>query len=332
MTRREEIRAIHKRRHRLFYKWLGVLAIISACIFIGAMLFNIGAMLFDDEDHNDYRLNFATEVMGVLASIGFTVLIIDRWYAHRERENLKRRLVREARSRSNDIAISAVEWLRDEGWLMGNDGLLQEADLSEANLKRAYLGGANLQEADLTGANLQEASLGTTHLQGANLRKSNLQGVDLTGAKLQGANLSWAKLQGADLTRAKLQRVNLTGAKLQGAVLSWAKLQEANLFGANLQEANLFGVNLQRANLLGVNLQRANLSGANLSGVCLLEADLNGTKLERTILPDAEIFDTRMDMERFTNPKHSEFATTHAKINNIRKNKGMERDDEGESR
>ena len=285
-TRQEEIRAIHKRRHKLFYKWLGILVIIPASIFLAsAIFFNIGAMFFDDDDHDDYRLNFGTEMMGVAASIVITSFIIDRLQANRDKErqiqDLKDRLVREAGSRSNDIAIFAVEQLQDKGWLRGiGDNLLQGARLRSANL------------------------------QGVDLRRANLQGVDLTGANLQEADLAGANLQEADLTRANLQRAYLFGALLPGAILTDAYLRGANLFAAYLP-----GADLTNANLHGVDLAMAKLQGANLTKANLQDAG----SLHEVTLPDGNKYTDNIDIKKFTDPTHPEFAETLEKVNEIRR-------------
>ena len=286
MTRQEEIRAIHKRRSRLSYKWFGILVVIPASIFFAsAIFFNIGAMFFDDEDHDDYRLNFGTEMMGVAASIVITSFIIDRLQTNRDRErqtqDLRERLVREAGSRSNHIAISAVEQLQDKGWLRigASDGLLQGARLRNANLQGANLYMADLREANLTGANLREAYL--------------------RGAFLQGAYLIEADLQRADLIMGYLNGANLNGAFLQGAYLIEAFLQGADLTAANLRGADLTGAFLQGANLTAANLRGANLTDANLQGVTL---------------PDGNRYTDNMDIEKFTDPTHPEFAETLEKI------------------
>ena len=340
MNRQEEIRAIHKRRHKLFYKWLGILVIIPAIIFsTSAIFFNIGAMFFGDEAHDDYRLNFGTEMMGVAASIGIAVLFIDRLYANRDRErqtqDLKERLVREAGSRSNDKAISAVEQLRDKGWLEGDDGLLKGANLFHANLKKVDLFRANLQGVNLVGANLQEAELDEAnlkkaHLDGAKLKKASL-GADLQEADLSEANLKGAFLTNADLRNAKLFWTNLQDARLRGADLQGAVLMQANLRGAKLIGADLRGARLILGNLQKANLQDADLQGTILGAVYLQGANLNGANLEGTMLPDATIAHAGMDMERFTNPKHPEFAATLAKINDIRKDIGIGLDNQGKS-
>lgn len=58
---------------------------------------------------------FWAEGLGIV----ITVLLIERVQAWRNREEYKKQLVRQARSRSNDIAISAVDELRGNGWLVG---------------------------------------------------------------------------------------------------------------------------------------------------------------------------------------------------------------------
>jgi uncharacterized protein YjbI with pentapeptide repeats len=139
-------------------------------------------------------------------------------------------------------------------------GVKAGADLSRANLSRAYLSGANLSRADLSRA----------YLSGADLSRANLSGADLSGADLSRANLSRAYLSGANLSRADLSRAYLSGANLSRADLSGADLSRANLSRAYLSGADLSGADLSRANLSraylsGANLSRANLSGADLS-------------------------------------------------------------------
>ncbi len=91
----------------------------------------------------------------------------------------------------HDILTAHEKWLESEG----KEG--ERADLSGANLQKAYLGEANLQEADLREANLFKANLQKADLREANLFKANLQKAYLFKANVQGA-----KLQGADLREA----------------------------------------------------------------------------------------------------------------------------------
>ena len=83
-------------------------------------------------------------------------------------------------------------------WIAGfPDG--KRADLSEANLSKAYLSGANLSRANLLRADLSKAYLSGANLSGANLLRADLRGAYLSGADLRGANLSGANLSGANL-------------------------------------------------------------------------------------------------------------------------------------
>ena len=83
-------------------------------------------------------------------------------------------------------------------WIAGfPDG--KRADLSEANLSKAYLSGANLSRANLLRADLSKAYLSGANLSGANLLRADLSEAYLSGADLRGANLSGANLSGANL-------------------------------------------------------------------------------------------------------------------------------------
>ena len=78
-------------------------------------------------------------------------------------------------------------------WLQTDGKQGQRANLTRADLRRAFLTGADLRGANLWGADLRRADL-----TGAVLRGAFLTGADLTRANLWGAFLA-----GADLTDAK---------------------------------------------------------------------------------------------------------------------------------
>ena len=302
-------------QHKMFFTGVAVAVSILTFVFILVFFVWHGFSLFAK---TDYETNLYTEVFGVFLSVLISVVIVGGWTEWRARQQLKARLTREAGSRSNDIAISAVEWLREKQWLVGERGLLVRANLSQANLQGADLSNANLRGANLNNANLREVTLdkvelqdatlcdadirgayswdanlqGATmwnvKLQGARLGNANLQNASLDCARLEHAQLLAVNLQGATLYRANLQRADLRKAMLQEAYLGLADLQEANLWEANLQEADLF-----EASLRGVNMQNAILTGANLWKAELLEsvlgdADLQGANLRNANLQEAQ--------------------------------------------
>lgn len=139
----------------------------------------------------------------------------------------KKALIAQMGSKDNEQALTAVEALREKGWL--TDGSLEGANLSGANLR-----GADLFWADLEGANLSGANLIRTNLFNANLKNADLFAANLSVADLEGAIVTEADLGEANLFRADLFRADLDGANLDGA-----NLQSANLTGADLGEANL---------------------------------------------------------------------------------------------
>ena len=330
-ARREEIRATH-RKYRLFYELLGGAVLLSIGVAIGAGFFGLG--------NRDYHMNLFTEGMGIVV----TVIIINRWYEHRSNENLKRRLLQQVREGSTDVASNALSWLRSEGWLEGNSGLLQGKDLSGANLQAANLRNVNLKDATLDGANLERADLRNAELHRANLAN---------GVNLEGANLSSTELQEANLTGTNLKRALLVGANLKGAKLFFANMQNANLSRINLERAKLFNVNLQDVDLQmadlrntilrAVNLQNANLLGVYLEGAQIkfdkLETNLYvgdkppdnesipakkivypPTILEGAVLPDWTNYKENVDLKRFTDPEDPKFETTLETIKLLRSN------------
>lgn len=235
-TRNEEIRDIHK-QYADFYRLGGNLLLVVVGVAIGAALFSGENPLY--EDLTGYFTNLYTEAI----SVGLTILVLNNLQARRDKRNreeeIKEQLIREAGSRSHDTAIRAVDVMRKRGWLQGDDGILQSADLSYANLEDVSLYRANLQSVRLSRANLQGAYLWEANLQGAFVWKANLQDTNLELANLAGANLWEANLQGTNFVNADLKGAKLNNTNLEGANLREANLQSADFSLANLQGAKL---------------------------------------------------------------------------------------------
>ncbi|MEO1287332.1 MAG: pentapeptide repeat-containing protein [Chloroflexota bacterium] len=204
-------------QYRDFYAIGSGLTLVIIGIWIGSLLFTDG-----------YGTNLYTEGMGVLV----TILVLDRINQWRERQNMKKRLIREAGSRSNELAIGAVEWLRAEDWLVGENSLLRGAHLWSALLDNANLSDANLEE-----SYLRDASLRGVDLRGANIREANLRQVNLSGAQMGDADLQAVNLHNSNLTNAVLLRANLRNARLTYVDFSGANLKDAILEGADLSNA-----------------------------------------------------------------------------------------------
>lgn len=189
MTRQEEIQRIWRDYQGLY---------VVAGVLIGWLSFPFLELIINDL--SQLLIGLVPEAIG----IGFTVFFLDRIYQQREIKQLKQRLIGEADSKSNETAKSAVDWMRREGWLTGDDGLLKGADLNGANLKRASFPQAYLKGADLMGANLEGANLHGVNLEGVNLIDANLEGAYLGGTNLKGAYLIGANLEEAQLGFATL--------------------------------------------------------------------------------------------------------------------------------
>jgi uncharacterized protein YjbI with pentapeptide repeats len=322
MTRDEEIRELMK-------DYPGTYRIAFALMLVGVGIF-IGAALFRGDQ--GYTVNLYTEVL----SIAVTVFILDYLNRRRDERNaeraLKEQLVRDAGSTSNEVAKNAVHQLRKikEGkWLIGDNGLLQCADLTEANLCQADLSHANLEGSHLAKINLVRAKLSWT-----NMRRTNIRMGFLSRADLGWAQLTEASLGGCDFEKATMPAVNLSKAFLQGAILTEAQLHGANLKGADLRFAIANNAQLEAANLQssllfgckfqGANLRRTKLQGANLVAALMWNADLKGAELqgaitkneagetlfdETTILPDGTNWTPGRDMRQFTHP--DEWAREH---------------------
>lgn len=156
-------------------RWLYVIAGVLLGILITPAIEQITGHL------NDLIGNLVPEAVGII----FTVLILDRLADNRSTEQLKKRLIREAGSSSNETTKAAIDWMKHEGWLREGEGveLLKGVNLSKANLKGANLRKANLRDTKLEYANLQYVRLYKANLQGADLKDAILQDADLRAVK-----------------------------------------------------------------------------------------------------------------------------------------------------
>lgn len=204
---------------------------------VGIMIFPLLSSLGGD-NLTSFLQELAPEAVGILV----TVIVIDRLAEQRAdrkaEEALKRQLIDDVASQSNEKAKDAVHQLFRKRWLRFEDGILKEQDLQDANLQGVVMQFANLRHTDLSYADLR----------GADLKLANMRGATLVGAKLQGAELDEADLRGADLALA-----NLEGTKLGFGGIMFAKFNE------------------------------------------------------KTTLPDGDTWNRMVDMEKYTNPDHSDF-------------------------
>jgi uncharacterized protein YjbI with pentapeptide repeats len=283
--------------------------------------FIIGVLFFPllnlmEKDTQGLLESLVPEGIGIVV----TVLFIDTLYRRREEErlivDLKKRLLREVAGSSNEAAKHAIDELRSEGWLFGENGLLVESTLFNANLAGARMENANLKGAIMIGANLSAA-----HLYAANMSKTKLEHANLSGVKLSDATFSEASLSLTDLSDSWFTQVDFANTYMFHANLSNSYLLHTNFWGANLQYANLNNTKVGGANFSGADLTNADL--VNSQGIQSSVSQEGKTELsefgaifdENTILPDGTNWTEGRDMREFTHPDEWK-AEQEAKANN----------------
>lgn len=107
--------------------------------------------------------------------------------------------------------------------------LLQEIDLSSADLRGSHLMKANLYTANLSGANLQGAVLSGADLGRVNFSSANLSQAEVNGTNLTDADLTNTNLTDADLTHALLHRTCLLDADLRRTKVGWTVFADVDL-------------------------------------------------------------------------------------------------------
>ncbi len=118
---------------------------------------------------------------------------------------------------------------------------------------------------------MRNSILEDTNLSGAELTKTDLTNAKLVGADLTGAHgdcaLNQATLTSAILSRAILDHSSLEDAQLKRARVEEASLRKVNMKGARLQDAILCSTNFSGAIITDAKFTSADLSGANLTDV-----------------------------------------------------------------
>lgn len=184
----------------------------------------------------DNLRNALPEIIFTSVFIGLFNNLYIRSLTLKEKRN---RLLREARSQSRDVALTALAQIKDENWLQKDSKkpLLKGQDLRRSNWSSIK---NLLNNANLDGTNLTASKLYSTSLKNASLKGAKLNRADLRSAELIGANLSYASLRGVNLRLADLTKADLRHADLTGADLEKITLVDADLRGANLSRARNF--------------------------------------------------------------------------------------------
>jgi uncharacterized protein YjbI with pentapeptide repeats len=172
--------------------------------------------------------------------------------------------------------------------------ILDEIDLTGANLRHANLRQASAADASFFAADLSCADLTLIRaprvdfrgavLSGARLNSAILDGADMRRAVLATAHEGFqmvrpdgaaASLNGADLSEAEAGKVDFSNCSLKGA-----RLRGANLRGAVFADAVMTGVDLAGAQLVGATFHGAVLTGVDVSKLGLPPESLTGCLLD----------------------------------------------------
>lgn len=225
-----------------------------------------------------------------------------------------------ANSRHLKILHQGIEYWNH--WLAT---VLDEANLSGANLSEFFLSGIDFREANLISVNLNRAILkyavcNNALFDDATFIGADLEGADFSGAHLEGAdftdaNLVKANFADADMRSTKLINADLKGANLQRATLSFAQLDGANLTGVALGHANLAYANARKAAFISCDATRADFSHADLSHANLWSANLTRaqfieTNLKNAILRDSSIYGASIWDVDLTNAEQTDLVIT----------------------
>jgi len=186
-------------------------------------------------------------------------------------------------------------WGFCNGYLIGPNSVLTNANLTGANLAGINLAGAVLQGvksgsvAGLPSALPPDWKVTAGYLvgPGADLTSANLTGADLNNVSLAGATLTALRsglITGSPSTLPspwKLASGYLAGpsANFAGLNMTSASLKSCDLTGADFTNTNLNGVDFSNTILTQANFLNSNLNSANLFATTLSQVDLSSASL-----------------------------------------------------
>lgn len=154
--------------------------------------------------------------------------------------------------------------------------------------------GLSLREIDLSGLNLMGADFTDADLSGANLTKSNLFKATLVRTNLVSTILVDTELTGANLTEANMEETNAERAGLGMAILHKARMFNIALAGATLTKADLTGADLRHGKLVRARMREVQLTETDCTGADFRGADMTYTKVDRAIMNNADLRNTRL--------------------------------------
>ena len=169
-----------------------------------------------------------------------------------------------------------------------NNAVIQDSDLTGANLSMANLTDADLRDAVVKGANFGDTtSYGFTAAQlysTASYKSGDLQGIGLGLNDLADGNFAGKNLRNADFGETVLTDSNLTDAVVEGANLAmpqtWVLLLHSSTARPATRAATWLGSAWKAAICRGWSFAGKDISNANFGSAVLAGADLTDAKVD----------------------------------------------------
>lgn len=200
--------------------------------------------------------------------IAITILLIDYLYEIKEKEILKKRLIREIGCEDKGFTSRAVKELKETKWLY--DGSLKNCDLSHANLS-----GLDLSMANLEGVTLKFANLKSTILKQANLKNAKIDKTDFSEANLDNTDFSNATIHNSIFFKASLNKIISNKTDFLRSNFTQAEMREISFMETLLEDTNLSFADLSKSEFTQAKLLRADVRGVNFTAVIVTRCDLN---------------------------------------------------------
>lgn len=200
--------------------------------------------------------NFCAEFI----SLAITILIIDYLYDKKEKENNKKRLIRELGCEDIGLTSRALKEIKELGYI--NDGSLNNADFSKATLNGLDFSNCKLNNLNFSNALLISSDFSNSELRNCDFSHCNLNGINFNRAKLVNVKFHKAELYGATFHNSKMQNSDLLRANLDNCEFIDAEIEVSKFEDTFLRCSNLFKAKFKACNFLNSDFTNANLEKA----------------------------------------------------------------------
>jgi len=263
----------------------------------------------------------APETMGIL----FTIVVLDRLNAWRQRDARKNALIQQMGSRSNDFVLEAIRLLNIEGWL--SDRSVRNVRFKQVNYEGAEFSGAIFQNISFTYCDFSKQTWMHTKF----LMETSFWGCKFSSFIIMYSDFSTVRIfPHPQIKLDTFQNMYMKTVDFSQAHFGAITFENTVLDEVNFENAYFGGVVFRKCTILGCNFANIHGSTSNLT-IMFEDCNLRGCNFSNPENPNINIqikgkvisplsitddhqsaftLGETSDFTQFTNPNHIDFTVT----------------------